>query len=79
MDHPMESVLMQHPENVMPFCIRNYSIYDGSGNLVKKVSGNHQTRNHIKLESSLITDTLVVKCEHPGEGIPAAIFEIRCY
>jgi len=79
MDHPMESVLMQHPENVMPFCIRNYSIYDGSGKLIKKVTGNHQTRNQIKLESSIVTDSLVVKCEHPTENIPAAIFEIRCY
>lgn len=79
MDHPMESVLMQHPENVMPFCIRNYSIYDGNGNLVKKISDNHQTRNHIQLDTPLITDTLIVKCEHPASSIPAAIFEIRCY
>ncbi len=79
MDHPMESVLMQHPENVMPFCIRNYSIYDGSGRLVKNITGNHQTRNQIKLEVPLLTDTLVVKCEHPAANIPAAIFEIRCY
>ena len=27
-DHPMESVLMTHPESVMPFCVRNYIIYD---------------------------------------------------
>jgi hypothetical protein len=79
MDHPMESVLMQHPENVMPFCIRNYSIYDGPGNLVKKVSGNYQTRNTIRLDSPLVTDTLIIKCEHPAAGMPAAIFEIRCY
>lgn len=79
LDHPMESVLMQHPENVMPFCIRNYSIHDGTGRLIKKVTGNHQTRNKIKLESPLVTDTLVVKCEHPASNIPASIFEIRCY
>jgi hypothetical protein len=79
MDHPMESVLMQHPENIMPFCIRNYSIYDSTGKLVKNIQGNHQTRNTIKLEDPLVTDTLVVKCEHPAANIPAAIFEIRCY
>jgi hypothetical protein len=79
MDHPMESVLMQHPENVMPFCVQNYNIYDGTGKLVKEVTGNHQTRNNIKLDTPLVTDTLVVKCEHPGSGVPAAIFEIRCY
>ncbi|MGC4100355.1 FAD-dependent oxidoreductase [Ferruginibacter sp.] len=79
MDHPMESVLMGHPENIMPFCTRNYSIYDGAGNLIKNITGNHQTRNNIVLEEPLVTDTLVVKCEHPAANIPAAIFEIRCY
>lgn len=78
-DHPMESVLMHHPERVMPFCIRNYSICDGRGNVVKKVSGNYQTRNIITLKEPLVTDSLIVACEHPAENIPAAIFEIRCY
>jgi hypothetical protein len=78
-DHPMESVLMHHPEHVMPFCIRNYAVYDGQGNLLKKVSGNYQTRNIITLQEPLVTDTLVIACEHPAVHIPAAIFEIRCY
>lgn len=78
-DHPMESVLMQHPETVMPFCIRNYKIKDGKGNLVQEVTGNYQTRNIIKLDAPLITDSLVIEAEHPNENVPAAIFEIRCY
>lgn len=78
-DHPMESVLMQHPDKVMPFCVRNYYIYDGRGNLVKEVSGNYQTRNIIELAEPLVTDELVIECEHPASTIPAAIFEIRCY
>lgn len=78
-DHPMESVLMHHPERVMPFCIRNYTVYDGQGNLVKKVSGNYQTRNIITLQEPLVTDSLVIACEHPAGNVPAAIFEIRCY
>lgn len=78
-DHPMESVLMHHPEHVMPFCIRNYAVYDGQNNLVKKVSGNYQTRNIITLQEPLVTDTLVIACEHPAANVPAVIFEIRCY
>jgi hypothetical protein len=79
LDHPMESVLMQHPENVMPFCVRNYSIYDGDGKLIQRITGNHQTRNQVNLDKPLVTETLVVKCEHPAAGVPAAIFEISCY
>jgi hypothetical protein len=78
-DHPMESVLMHHPETVMPFCVRNYYLYDGFGNVVKKVSGNYQTRNTITLNEPLVTDTLVIACEHPAANVPAAIFEISCY
>lgn len=78
-DHPMESLLMHHPENVMPFCVRNYRVYDGNGNLLKKVEGNYQTRNIINLEEPLLTDKLVVECDHPAVNVPAAIFEIRCY
>ncbi|OQP40057.1 fumarate reductase [Niastella yeongjuensis] len=78
-DHPMESVLMRHPEHVMPFCVRNYAVYDGQGNLLRKISGNYQTRNIITLQEPLVTDTLVIACEHPAAHVPAAIFEIRCY
>jgi len=78
-DHPMESVLMHHPERVMPFCIRNYYIYDGRGNLLKEVKGNYQTRNIISLDKPVVTDALTVVCEHPSADVPAAIFEIRCY
>jgi hypothetical protein len=79
LDHPMESVLMHHPEHAMPFCIRNYYIYDGQGNQLQEISGNYQTRNTITLQQPLVTDTLVIKCEHPAAHVPAAIFEIRCY
>ncbi|MBS1664904.1 MAG: FAD-dependent oxidoreductase [Bacteroidetes bacterium] len=79
MDHPMESVLMQHPDRGMPFCVRNYYIYDGRGVLVKAITGNYQTRNIVELEEPLVTDELVIKCEHPSSNVPAAIFEIRCY
>jgi hypothetical protein len=78
-DHPMESVLMHHPDDVMPFCVRNYAVYDATGRLLKKVTGNYQTRNIIIPGEPVVTDTLVIECEHPSEHIPAAIFEIRCY
>ncbi len=78
-DHPMESVLMGHPENVMPFCIRNYRIKDDSGNILKEVKGNYQTRNTIILDDVVHTSKIIIEAEHPSEKTPAAIFEIRCY
>ncbi|MFT3822811.1 MAG: FAD-dependent oxidoreductase [Chitinophagaceae bacterium] len=78
-DHPMESVLMHHPDTAMPFCVRTYYIYDGAGKLILEVNDNYLARNIIRLREPLVTDTLIVKCEHPAENIPAAIFEVRCY
>ncbi|WP_316837280.1 FAD-dependent oxidoreductase [Pedobacter nutrimenti] len=78
-DHPMESVLMTHPENIMPFCVRNYRVYDEAGHLLYKKTGNHQTRNEIIFEDSVYTSSIRIEVEHPSEQTPASIFEIRAY
>ena len=78
-DHAMESVLMTHPERVMPFCVRNYRIEDAAGNIVYRKEGNYQTRNSITLDEPLATDRLTIHVEHPSENVPAALFAVRCY
>lgn len=78
-DHPMESVLMLHPENVMPFCVRDYAIFDEKGRKVYEKKGNYQTRNEIDFEAPLATSGLTIKTAHPSANTPAAIFEIRCF
>jgi len=78
-DHPMESVLMTHPENVMPFCVRNYTLEDETGKVIYKKEGNYQTRNTIQFDQPLKTKNLTLRMEAPAENIPASLFEIRCY
>lgn len=78
-DHPMESVLMHHPENIMPFCVRNYRIYDDKGNLVAQKTGNYQTRNQLVFAEPLRTMRLTIEAEHPSAETPAAIFDVRCF
>ncbi len=77
-DHPMESTLMGHPEEVVPFCIRNYVIKDLAGEVLYKVEGNYQTINVFAPEKPLNLEGFVVETEHPSEDVPAAIFEILC-
>ncbi|MEX0643051.1 MAG: FAD-dependent oxidoreductase [Pirellulales bacterium] len=79
LDHPMESVLMGHPENVMPFCVRNYRVCDERGQVHHEVIDNHQTRNTIHLTSPIETTSLRIEVEHPSCHVPAALFEVRCY
>lgn len=77
-DHPMESVLLGHPENVMPFCVRDYSIFDEQGGLIYKRAGNYHTINKITFDKPVVTKKLTVAVHHPASNIPAAIFGILC-
>lgn len=78
-DHPMESVLMGHPERIMPFCVRNYTIIDDTGKVVYKKEGNYQTCNKVVFDTALITGSIHFIFEHPSNNVPAAVFAIRCY
>lgn len=78
-DHPMESVLMTHPETVMPFCVRNYRIMDATGRELYNRIGNFQTRDEIKFDYPVETSKLTLHFEHPHTNIPAAVFAVRCY
>ena len=77
-DHPMESTLMGHPEDVTPFCVRNYTIKDNLGNVLFQKEGNYQTINTVTFESYIKISGLVIEMEHPSENVPASIFEILC-
>lgn len=78
-DHPMESVLMHHPETAMPFCIRQYRVKDEGGNILAESKDNYQTCNRIQLAKPVATKKLVIEVDHPSGDVPAAIFAIRCY
>jgi hypothetical protein len=78
-DHPMESALMGHPEDAMPFCVKRYSIQAGGGRVLYEKADNHQTRNTVVFEQPVTTDRLVINlCEVNGPT-PPALFEVRCY
>lgn len=78
-DHSMESVLMGHPEKVMPCCVREARLVDDQGNTVAQISHNHQTRWDINLDTPIQTKSLRLICEHPSETVPASVFRVRCF
>ncbi len=74
-DHPMESSQMGHSEDVIPFCVQNYRIYNKNALIVtNKV--NHQTINQLHFPYPVETSDLRIEIEHPSDLVPAAIFEI---
>jgi hypothetical protein len=75
-DHALESVLMQHPENVIPFCIPVFRIY-AEDHLIFHESENHQTIRRIKFSKPIISSKITVELENNSSGSPASIFEIQ--
>ena len=78
-DHPMESVLMGHPERVMPFCVQQFEIRDDAGRVIAACHDNHQTRRTVRFEPPVKTDCLEIHLTAPSKLVPAALFEVRCY
>ena len=77
-DHPMESVLMGHPERVIPFCVPLAVIRNGDS-VLASIEDNHQSRRSIRLDPPVTTASLTIELTRPVDNIPAALFEIRCY
>ena len=74
-DHPMESSQMGHPEDIIPFCIQNYRIFNNS-ELIYAVKSNHQTINNIQFPNPVETSALRIEMEHPSKQVSSALFEI---
>lgn len=79
-DHAVESALLGHPENVMPFCVKRYRLRDGNGTVLHECNENHQTRNVIALPQPIETGKLVLEIlEMNSTLVPATVMEVRCY
>lgn len=78
-DHAMESVLMGHPEDVVPTCVRNFVVYDADNTKIAEVSDNHNARVVIDLDPVVHTRALRFQWTHPSEFTPAAVFSVSAY
>lgn len=75
-DHPMETTLLGHPENVVPFVVRAYSIIDDNQRIIYNASDNYQTINRIKFERPISTSSLTFQFHRPSKDVPVAVFAI---
>ncbi len=78
-DHPLESVLMGHPERDCIFCVSSYRILDGEARELVAVKDNHHARCSHQLASPVTTDRLTIEVTHPSKHVPAALFAVRVY
>jgi hypothetical protein len=78
-DHPLESVLMGHPEDRMPFCVRDLTVSDHAGRVVGEIRDNHESIRYIHFPEPVMTDQLVISVVHPSQHVPASLFAVRCF
>lgn len=78
-DHAMESVLMNHGERVMPFCVTSYRVRDTAGRVIAERSDNHQTQNVLVFDPPISTAGLTVEVDRADGGAPPALLALRCY
>ena len=77
-DHPMESVLMTHPEEVVPFQVKDFDLMDSDRKVIHQERNHHSARFTLTLPESLETCRIGVRVLST-HGTPAAIFRIRCH
>ncbi len=78
-DHPLESVLMTHPETVVPFCIRDFVLCNDQNERIYEQSGNYLTQQIIRFDKPVETRSLSVHLKPGSSSAPASLVEIRCY
>ena len=78
-DHPMESVLMTHPETAMPLCVKHFRILDAGKNILYEEENNYQAQSTVLFKSAVETDELTLECVASHGNSPAAVLDLRCY
>jgi len=76
-DHPMESVLLGHPERVMPGCVTRFELRTAEGKVIAHVGEHHQTHWRMTLAEPVTTTGLELAILDRGSA-PPAVFEVRC-
>ena len=78
-DHPLESVLMTHPETVMPFCVRDFVLCNDRNERIYEQTGNYLARQVIRFATPVETRSLSIHLNAMNGSVPASLLEIRCY
>lgn len=78
-DHPMENIVMQHSERVMPTVVRNLRVLGPDREVLAIVRNNHSAVVSSQFNSVITTDFISIELEHPSDQVPASLYEVRCY
>lgn len=78
-DHPLESVLMTHPETASPFCVRDLVLCNDQKQRVYELTNNHLSQHTIRFAQPISTRSLSIHLNAMNGAAPASLMEVRCY
>jgi hypothetical protein len=76
-DHPMESVLLEHPERVMPGCVTSFRVETAEGVILADVREHHQSRFSVRFDTPVSTSGITLRILAHGAA-PPSIFQVEC-
>lgn len=75
-DHPMESVLMTHPEEIVPFLARDFDLLDDNGHILVRARNHRWARFDHRFSETVTIRQLILRI-HATHGTRAAVFRVR--
>ncbi len=78
-DNDLPSVFVTHPHSEIPFVVKEYRIYDGSGKLLYEKRDNYQAINTITFDEPIFTKKLVFVFNRKLANVPVSVYKISVY
>lgn len=78
-DHPVESVILEHPEQVMPSLAAELKLLNEQGETLGHVTENHSNRVEFSFSTPLTVSSLKLQIGQMNGPWPAAVFGVRMY
>jgi hypothetical protein len=75
-DHGMESVLITHPEEVVPFMARDFDLLDEAGRVLAEIRDHHSARFEQRFTDGVEISRLILRVL-ATHGAPAAAYRMR--
>ncbi len=69
-DHPMESVLMTHPEEVVPFMVKDFDLLDDAGKVFHSIRDHHGAIHEWCADGPFLTSRLTLRILATHGGYP---------
>lgn len=76
-DHPMETIQWNHPESSMPFCVREFALYDEKHKCIVQETDNYKTIYEHHFSEPLFTSELKLVLKQNLKNVPISLFEVN--